>query len=288
VYGWGFSVEVPQTGEIEHRSRVGRGIVGFGNAYLLTGDRRFVDAWSRMIDLVSANARTVEGRLQYPHMHGDDGWYAFRSSPWHEGAMECWFFTCEDKERARVADDAWLQYLEGENPDYPEQALAGEFAAIRRKVAGMRRDTTTPDTRLADDPMEYNPATVEVLRQLMLAGLDPGRGGGPLHCRLRYFDPVHRRAGIPKDVAALVDRLTADQVAVTLVNVSQSQPREVLVQAGAYAEHEVTRVDIGGREIDVAAPAFRVRLAPGAGGRLVIHNERYANAPTLTFPWESR
>jgi hypothetical protein len=286
VYGWGFSVEVPQTGEVEHRSRVGRGIVGFGNAYLLTGDRRFVDAWSRMIDLVNANARTVDGRLEYPHMHGDDGWYAFRSSPWDEGAMECWFWTCEDKERARVADDAWLRYLEGENRDYPERALAGEFAAIRRKVAGMRRDTTTPDTRLADDPMEYNPATVGALCELMMAGLDPGRGGGPLHCRLRYFDPVNRRAGIPEDVAALVERVTADDVAVTLVNVSQTQPREVVVQAGAYAEHEVTRVEVEGRRFEVAAPSLRVRLDPGAGARLVIHNDRYANAPTLKFPWD--
>ena len=46
VYGWGFSVEVPQTGEIAHRSRVDRGVIGFGNAYLLTGDRRYVDAWT--------------------------------------------------------------------------------------------------------------------------------------------------------------------------------------------------------------------------------------------------
>jgi hypothetical protein len=286
VYGWGFSVEVPQTGEIEHRSRVGRGVIGFGNAYLLSGDRRFVDAWSRMIDLVNANARTVDGKLEYPHMHGDEGWYAFDDDPWREGAMECWFWTCEERERVRVADEPWLRYLAGEEPEYPERALAAEFAEIRRKVAGMRSDRTTPDTRLADDPMKYNPATVTALRQLMLAGLDPGRGGGPLHCRLRYFDPVNRRAGIPEDVAALVDEVADDRVAVTLVNVSQTQPREVVVQAGAYAEHEVTHVVVDGREFEVASPSFGVRLAPGAGGRLVIHNRRYANTPTLRFPWD--
>ena len=61
----------------------------------------------------------------------------------------------------------------------------------------MRRDLTTADTRLADDPMVYNPATVDKLVQLMLGGLPPGMPliGGPLHCRVRYFDPLRRRAG---------------------------------------------------------------------------------------------
>jgi hypothetical protein len=58
------------------------------------------------------------------------------------------------------------------------------------------------------------------------------------------------------------------------------------VQAGAYAEHEVTRVEVDGRQIDVAAPSFRVRLAPGSGARLVIENDRYSRPPTLTFPWD--
>ena len=29
-----------------------------------------------------------------------------------------------------------------------------------------------------------------------------------MHCRLRYFDPLRRRAGIPSDVAALIDTMT--------------------------------------------------------------------------------
>ena len=30
---------------------------------------------------------------------------------------------------------------------------------IRKRVDGMRKDTTTPDTRLADDPLPFNPAS---------------------------------------------------------------------------------------------------------------------------------
>ena len=286
VYGWGFTVIVPQTGKPAHRPRIGRGLIGFGNAYLLTGERRYIDAWTNMIDLVNANARMIDGRKMYPRMYGDDGWYDFRETPWAEGALDCWFWTCDERDRRRVADDQWVRFLAGDNPGYPEQALRRDFETIRSRVAGMRADTTTPDTRLADDPMKFNPATVGTLRQLMLAGLDPGRGAAPLHCRLRYFDPEMRRAGISEDVAALVDTLTDDRVAVTLVNVNQIESRDVVVQCGAYAEHQCVDVEIGDQRIDVDAPSFTIRLAPGAGRRLVIRTRRYANQPTLAFPWD--
>ena len=40
VYGWGFIVVVPQTGALAHRNTTNLGLIGFGNAYLLTGDDR--------------------------------------------------------------------------------------------------------------------------------------------------------------------------------------------------------------------------------------------------------
>ena len=54
---------------------------------------------------------------------------------------------------------------------------------------------------MSDDPNRINPATIDALVQLMLGGLPTGRTGYPLHCRLRYFDPQRRRAGLPEDVA---------------------------------------------------------------------------------------
>jgi len=285
VYGWGFSVEVPQTGAIAHRNSIARGLIGFGNAYLLTGDRRYIDAWTNMIDKINAHKKVIDGKTMYPRMYGDEGWYAYAPSPWAEGALECYFWTCDTKDLARLPKSGWIAFLEGHDPDYPERALRADFQTIRRKVIGLRQDTTTPDTRLSDDPMKYNPATIGTLRQLMLAGLDPGRGGAPLHCGLRYFDPVRRRAGIPEDVAALIDKMTDEHVAVTLVNVSQTEVRMVTVQAGAYAEHECLRVETSGRQVAVGKPWFTVRLAPGAGARMIIHIKRYANNPILVFPW---
>lgn len=286
VYGWGFSVEVPQTGAIAHRNNVGLGIIGFGNAYLLTGDRRYVDTWSEMIDKVNAHKKVVNGKTVYPRMYGNDGWYAYAPSPWTEGALQCYFWTCDAKDRERLPTTGWIAFLEGRDPGYPERALRGDFEIIRGKVAGMRQDTTTPDTRLSDDPMRFNPATIGTLRQLMLAGLDPGRGGAPLHCRLRYFDPIGRRAGIPEDVAALIDMMNDNAVAVTLVNVSQIRARTVVVQTGAYGEHQCLYVETGDARVTVDKPWFAVHLAPGAGARLIVHTKRFANDPTLVFPWD--
>ncbi|MDG1896282.1 MAG: hypothetical protein P8J37_15375 [Fuerstiella sp.] len=168
------------------------------------------------------------------------------------------------------------------------RALQRDFDTIRKKIAGMRSDTTTPDTRLADDPMKFNPATVGSLRQLMTAGLDPGRGAAPFHCRLRYFDPVRRRAGIPEDTAALVETMTDDQITVTLVNIDQTTPRRIVVQAGAYAEHQCLFVEHRNERADVGDSSFEVTLAPGCGTRLIVKCNRHVNDPTFLFPWDRR
>jgi hypothetical protein len=152
----------------------------------------------------------------------------------------------------------------------------------------MRNDPTTPDTRLADDPMKFNPATVGTLIEQMLGGLHPGHRGQVLHCRLRYFDPVRRRAGVPQDVAALVEQLADDAVTVTLVNVSPTAERVLIVQAGGYGEHHFGVLKAGDRQVLIDQPTFRVKLAPGCGARLQIAMQRYIHQPTLGHPWDRR
>ena len=88
-------------------------------------------------------------------------------------------------------------------------------------------------------------------------------------------------------VAALVDGWGPDSLTLTLVNVSPSVARSVIVQGGAYAEHQIASVSDGKATMEVNAPNFPVRLAPGAGARLTIRMKRFANDPTLSFPWES-
>jgi hypothetical protein len=219
-------------------------------------------------------------------MYGDQGWYDYRPEPYRAGALELYFWSMKDSDRRRAPGSDWLTFLEGRNPAYPETALRGDFAAIRRKVEAMRRDPTTPDTRLADDPMAYNPATVANLVHLMLGGLAPKHQGEVLQARVRYFDPIRRRPGLPEDVAALVDLLREDSTSLlVLVNLNQSEPRSVIVQGGAYGEHVFESVAAGGRTTPVGRTSFRVELAPGSGGRLTASMKRYAARPGLSTRW---
>ena len=120
----------------------------------------------------------------------------------------------------------------------------------------MRRDTTPPERRLADNMLDYNPAAAESLVQLMWGALMPGRNGGLLEARLRYFDPDRQRAGVPEDVAALVSELSDTRTTVTLVNLHPSEPRTVIVQGGAYGEHQLVSVARGDRTTPIDAPVL--------------------------------
>ena len=284
-YGWNFTTIVPQTGAVAHRNSVYRGIAGFGNALLATGDQRYVDVWRNMLDTIAANQKTIDGQVMYPHMYGDDGWYDYKPQPYNQGALDVYYWSMNRDDLKRLPAGGWIGFLEGRNPDYPVEALQRDFGTIRRKVDGMHRDTTTLDTRLSDDPMGFNPATVSTLIELMLGGISP-RHGEPLHCRVRYFDPIRQRAGIPEDVAALVEKLTDDETTLTLVNINPVEERKVVIQGGAYAEHQLTGVVIDDRVLPLNQPFFTVRLAPGSGERMVIKMKRYANQPTFVFPWD--
>jgi hypothetical protein len=289
VYGWGFTVYVaPYTGEVAHRNYLGPRILhGFANALLLSGNQKYVSFWHEMIDQVNHHAKVVDGKPVYPHMYGDDGWYEFRPRKFAPAAEELYYWSSNRDALALLPNKPrWFAYLDGEDSAYPVDALQADLADLRERVAEMRRDPTTPDTRLSDDPNHLNPAITETLTQLMLGGLPTGRVGYPLHCRLRYFDLQGRRPGVPEDVAALVEKLTDDQVVVNLVNLSPLAARDVVVQGGAYAEHEIVSVGDGETVTAVGGPHFTARLAPGAGTRLTIAMKRYANPPTMKLPWD--
>jgi hypothetical protein len=286
AYGWGFSPVNPVTGKREDRNRIPRALVGFSNALLVTGDRKYVDAWRSMIDAVNANARVTDGRKEYPSMRGADGWYGWRPEPWRVGALEVWYWSMRDDDRARVGADPWLAFLDGKDAAYPEAALRRDLESIQQRVTAMRADRTPPQKRLADNMLDYNPAATDALVRLMLGALVPGREGGLLNARLRYFDPGRKRAGVPEDVAALVSTLGDHETVVTLVNANATTARTVVVQAGGYAEHQFESVAVNGRTVPVNGRDVTVRLAPGAGARLTIAMRRYVNQPTVAFPWD--
>ena len=285
AYGWGFTVVVPQTGGLAHRNRTYWGFTGFMNAYLLTGDDRYLDVWRKQRDTINAQSRTIDGQQMYPRMHGDKGWYLYVPEKYAYNNQEIYFLSMKSEDRRQLPDTGWMSYLDGGNPTYPEESLRADLMEVRRTVAAMRTDKTAPDTRLSDDPMQYNPAKVSALRELMLAGIYSSKHSSVLHSRLRYFDPVARRAGVPKDVAALVEKISADEVIFQLVNVSQIEARELIVQAGAYAEHQLTSVTVNNQSQATDESSFTIVLEPGCGARITAKMKRYVNQPTMHFPW---
>ena len=315
AYGWGFSPVNPVTGRREDRNRIPRALVGFSNALLVTGDRKYVDAWRDMIAAVNAHARQVDGRTEYPTMFGASGlasrsseaknasvawlanrssgaqaesvgWYSFQREPWSVGALEVWYWSMSAEDRARVGANPWVEFLEGKNAAYAESALQRDLDSIAKKVDGIRADTTVPEKRLADNMLDLNPAATDAMVRLMFGALVPGREGGLLNARLRYFDPERRRAGVPEDVAALISEIADRRTVVTLVNTSKAEPRTVIVQAGGYGEHQFDSVEWSGRTERLDARDFSVRLAPGAGATLTLAMRRYVNTPTVRFPWD--
>ena len=211
-------------------------------------------------------------------------------------------------------DAPWIAFLEGEYPGYPEDILRHNHAQVYQRLAFMREDTQDPATYGDWYLQVRNPITVEGLIQLTMGGPLFLYNGGLLMVRLRYFDWQDRRPGLPRDVAALVEKLEDKRALVHLVNLSPTEAREVLLQAGAFGEHCFTRVKYQQRRIPPEGPGLGhaheaqyqevvesqleeasvevndrhllVRLEPGSQIRLDLGMDRLVNDPTYALPWD--
>jgi hypothetical protein len=272
TFGWNFWPESPS------RNYYMRGVrLSFGEAFLLSQDQRFVDALRRQIDNLYAAKKVENGRTLLPNKHGDNGWYGYTPDQHFDVQRDIYLWSMKPSDLERLQGDPWIAYLQGKNPDYPLQALQRDLESIRRRTQGFRADRSTPDTRTSDHAQRFNPVATTALVNLTLGANEPGTSGNIVHARVRYFDPARRRAGLPEDVAALVEKIRPEEIVLTLVNINQVEPRTVVVQMGAYGEHQA---------VSANAPYFQVRLAPGAGGSLTIPMKRYTNRPTFEFPWD--
>ena len=204
TYGWNFTIYDGEIDQIANRNTVTSGSwPGFGNAFLLTGDQAYVDVLRKQLDLIYAQKKIVDGKEVYPSMYGDPRhhtkngppeWYRFGSKPHLGRATEVYLWSMNRDDLEHVPMDGWVGFLEGNNPDYPEQALQRDFETIRRQIRRVDEDDTTPDTRLPDYLLGFSPAQTDTLTNLMLGGYFAGKLW-TLHSRVRYFDPTKRRAG---------------------------------------------------------------------------------------------
>ena len=129
----------------------------------------------------------------------------------------------------------------------------------------------------------------EALIQMALGTPAAIYNGGMLQAHLRYFDPQRRRPGLPEYVAALVDRVRADGVSLTLVNTDLVEGRSVLLQAGSFGEHQFTGAQLAieagpDQSIEVEGPYLQVHLGPAAQARLHLGLKRFARSPSYDFP----
>ena len=309
TYGWDFSPWDQASNRQSYRNTFDCCMwPGFGNALMISGDQKYTDVLRRQMDNLYAQKKIIDGRVMIPDnfgrgydkksppkqplkegqmMAGEDSkeekWYNYTPNLFIGRLTEIYMWSMDRKDLERIPTEGWIGFIEGKNPNYPEQALRNEFASIRRSMERMRNDITTPDTRIPDRGGRDPSAAHELLKLMQGAYLTSNVW--MIHARVRYFDPVRNRSGIPEDVASLVTEMNKEMTKVTLVNVNQVEPRDVIVQTGAYGEHQCTRVEIGGKTYSVNNRLFNVHLAPGAGAELVIYANRYVNPPTLSLPW---
>jgi hypothetical protein len=171
----------------------------------------------------------------------------------------------------------WIEFLQGTRPNYPLEALQQDFQQAARTAE-----------RIRDQVSGYgaSPVAFESLANLSLGAANLYASGDVLRSQVRYFDPERRRAGLSEDVAALVEKIEPGGVTLTIVNTSTVATRRLIVQTGAYGEHQAVSVTAGGKTTAIDAPYFEMRLAPGAGEKLTVAMRRYVNDPTLAFPWD--
>jgi hypothetical protein len=270
--------------------------------------------------------------LLVPYRHSDKGWFDWNpvqtSVP-----MALWHHSASTDDRARLDDlraasgydwalvrpfrdkeeagheEPWYAYLCGDNPDYPQRILAAAQAQARRRLALIERhageDVPEEDIHLWQN---LNPVVTEALTQLTWGGPQVVYNGGPAQARVRYYDATRRRPGLPPDVAALVSAIDPAATVVDLVNLAGTAARDLILQAGAFAEHDI--VDVRATTADGswtgahteylhhdprveedghpgAGPWLAVHLPAGTQVRLTLRLELRAHRPSFRTPWTS-
>ena len=287
-------------------------LVAAGNVLLLTGDRSCLDLPRSMLDGFWALGKEQDGVFVLPSRHGDGGWFDYRPP-------DAWFWihlyhlSQSEGDLARLARfpnpqqwasvrggfgkspitfaaPPWFAWLRGQAPEYPSASLNCASEEVSRRLAIIANDGSHPDDQDVHHWQQRCPVVAGPLPQQTM-GADTVYHGGLLHARLRFFDPVRRRPGLPEHVAALVEKTSNGAVVFVLVNTGPVETRDVLVQAGAFGEHRFTEVrSLGDHGTDgatwlVNAACFRARLGPGRHVRLSAGMQRYANRPTYAWPW---
>ncbi len=290
---------------------------------LLTGDYSYLELLRSQLNVLLDNSITREdGQLLVPRRYDEKGWCLTQpevtvlSGPapmrvqelahlYHASmSQEDYEFVCRvrdgDVERnwneipAKAASEknggetelARFNYYDGKNPGWPEQILRAEYGWALQHIEDMRNDERSQAERIEANQVPQNPVLTKGLTQVMMGAPQAVYNGGLLRAQVRYFDPDRGRPGVPQDVAVLVDELTANSTGIQLVNLSPTEERSLIIQAGAFGEHQFTRVTTdGGDSAQVDGRHFSVQLPPATAIRVHAGMSRFVNKPSYAFPW---
>ena len=291
--------------------------VAGANAVLLTkGDMSHLDLVRSQIDMLWEKRIEEDGAIKLPNRHFDSGWRDYRIQRAIDPII-VWNISMDEADAQRVERGwhpsneeistegyvlgsarpqhtaAWFGYIRGYMPDYPERILKNNLEAVDFQIKRFRSEEWNPFTMdhyreamSIHDWQILQPAILEALIHLTLGGPMPAYHGGHLHVAVRYFDVEGGRPGVPADVAALVEKITADLVELTLVNTSTTSARSLVIQAGAFGEHQIISTsERGGESINVGGNHLQVDLPAGTSISLVLNVKRFANDPTYEGPF---
>ncbi len=239
-----------------------------------------------------------------------DGWYEFKPHSDDPYAVHLWYMSMTEADRQRLYrlgkgtkrdwcrvdprpsskhgdghEYPWLVYLDGEYAEFPERIMEASHAHVQYRLDEMREEAFNPHDLTEDYLRNRNPIVHKGLLQLSMGAPQPVYYGGLVHAQVRHFDPDRGRPGLPPGVSALVTGITAEGIDLTLVNVG-GRDRAVVVQAGAYGEHEFTAIHAAGESDEPGTNAIRVRVDAGSRVDLSANIERFYREPSYAFPWE--
>jgi hypothetical protein len=280
------------------------------NATLLTGDPDWLDLHRSQGDMLWALRKEEGEQVVVPARYGDRGWFDYRPlNPVHY--VHSGFLSQGDLDRRRVQERfpggmpwqggsrygkagsfsplPWYAYIEGQNPAFPDQVLEDTYAGLSQRLERIKKDNGDPETWDVHHWQDLNPVIPEGLIQMTMGTPGAVYHGGLLHASVRYFDPKRRRPGLPEHVAALVARISAEGIELTLVNTDPLESRELIVQGGAFGEHRFTVAQYESvpgveRKVTIDSKHLWVRLGPSAQAHLRLGMRRFAEQPSYAWP----
>lgn len=183
-------------------------------------------------------------------------------------------------------EEAWIQFLRGENPAYPEAMLHAAACVVAERVASIRTDEADLRQVNIHHWQLHNPVVTEALVQQIWGIPQPIYYGGLIVAPLFYADLDRQRPGLPPDVAALVEARSPGNVQVQLVNISPLATRRLALLAGSLGQHAFSVIEVespagcaDSYRVSVDDVAVGVVMPPLSAVRLRCQLREYVNPP---------